>query len=49
MVKKRRIKKKAKILILSIVIIIIALIIGVKQYKTYLYHQTYEYMFELFQ
>ena len=43
MVKKRRIKKKAKVLIIIFIIAIVALIIGIKQYKTYLYHQTYEY------
>lgn len=43
MVKKKRIKKKAKLLLLLSVIIIIAIIIGVKEYNKYLYHQTYEY------
>jgi D-alanyl-D-alanine carboxypeptidase len=41
--KKRRIKKKAKIMLAVVIILIVALIIGIKQYKTYLYHQTYEY------
>ena len=41
--KKRRIKKKAKIMFAVVIILIVGLIIGIKQYKTYLYHQTYEY------
>lgn len=41
--KKRRIKKKAKIMFVVVIILIVGLIIGIKQYKTYLYHQTYEY------
>jgi len=41
--KKRRIKKKAKIMFAVVIILIVGLIIGIKQYKTYLYHHTYEY------
>ena len=43
MVKKKRIKKKAKIYLALFVVIIIALIIGIKQYNIYLYHKTYDY------
>lgn len=43
MKKRKRIRKQFKIFVGVIVIIIIALIVGIKSYNKYLYHQTYEY------
>jgi D-alanyl-D-alanine carboxypeptidase len=43
MAKKLKLKKKFKIIGIIIILLIIGSIIGVKQYKIYKYHQTYEY------
>jgi D-alanyl-D-alanine carboxypeptidase len=43
MAKRLKLKKKFKIIGIIIILLIIGSIIGVKQYKIYKYHQTYEY------
>ena len=45
MKKKIKLTKQGKLLFLGIFIFILALIFGIKAYKTYKYHQTYEYKF----
>jgi zinc D-Ala-D-Ala carboxypeptidase len=43
MVKRRKVKKQAKIFLIVLTIFIALIIVGVKEYNKYLYHQTYEY------
>ncbi len=40
---KRKLKKKVKRKLLLLIILIIGIFVGIKSYKTYKYHQTYEY------
>src|SRR5574344_193897 len=41
--KRKKLKKNVKYLFLFLILIIIGIVIGVKEYNKYLYHQTYEY------
>lgn len=43
MKKKLRLKKRFKVILVTIIIIVIGCIIGYNKYKEYKYHQTYEY------
>ena len=45
MKKKVKFTKQGKILFIGIIVFIILLVVGIKVYKTYMYHQTYEYKF----
>ena len=40
---KRKLKKKVKRKLILLIILIIGIFVGIKSYKTYKYHQTYEY------
>jgi LAS superfamily LD-carboxypeptidase LdcB len=43
MKKRRKLKRRAKLLILALIILIIGLIVGIKLYQKHAYEQTYEY------
>ena len=43
MAKRRKLKKKFYYIIVILVLLIVALIFGIKKYREYQYHQTYEY------